>query len=151
MAFNADSPFLHLNFLHSTCVLYVSILSNWIPRYVRLFVRCVSDLLSLPLSAYSKHSVEWQIDAWCNGQHVCFPSMPPMLLHGFESRLGLESSNCSMWHFFKLVARGFLQVLRFPPLLHRFNDSANKISSNKCDFNSVSFNELSFRTKWHVT
>ena len=29
--------------------------------------------------------------------------------------------------FLKLVARGFLQILRFPPLLHRFNDSANKI------------------------
>ena len=31
-------------------------------------------------------------DAWCNGLHVCFPSLPPMQLHGFESRLGLESS-----------------------------------------------------------
>ena len=29
--------------------------------------------------------------------------------------------------FLKLVARGFLRVLRFPPLLHRFNGSANKI------------------------
>ena len=27
----------------------------------------------------------------------------------------------------KLVSRGFLRVLRFPPLLHRFNGSANKI------------------------
>ena len=43
------------------------------------------------------------------------------------THLGLESSGCSMWHFLKLVARGFLRVLRFPPLLHRFNDSANKI------------------------
>ena len=44
-----------------------------------------------------------------------------------------------MWHFLKLVARGFLRVLRFPPLLPRFNWSANlkKKSSNKCDFNSV--------------
>ena len=57
----------------------------------------------------------------------CFPSLPPMLLRGFESRLGLESSGCSMWHFLKLVARGFLRVLRFPPLLHWFNGSANKI------------------------
>ena len=40
---------------------------------------------------------------------------------GLESRLGLESSNCTMWYFLKLVARGFLRVLRFPPLLHRFN------------------------------
>ena len=30
--------------------------------------------------------------------------------------------------FLKLVARGFLRVLRFPPLLHRFNSSANKIN-----------------------
>ena len=59
-------------------------------------------------------------DASCNGQHVCFPSLPPMLLCGFESRLGLESSRFSMWHFLKLVAKGFLQVLRFPPLRHRF-------------------------------
>ena len=44
---------------------------------------------------------------------------------GFESRLGLESLDCSMWHFLKLAARGFLRVLRFPPLLHRFNGSAN--------------------------
>ena len=43
-----------------------------------------------------------------------------------EMRLGLEPSGCSMWHFLKLVARGFLRVLRFPPLLHRFNDSTNK-------------------------
>ena len=66
-------------------------------------------------------------DAWCNGLHVCIPSLPPVLLCGFESSLGLESSGCSMWHFLKLVARGFLRVLRFPPLLHRLNGSANKI------------------------
>ena len=35
---------------------------------------------------------------------------------GFEFRLGLELSGFSMWHFLKLVVRGFLQ---FPPLLHR--------------------------------
>ena len=52
--------------------------------------------------------------------HQCY-------LRGFESRLGLGSSDCSMWHFLKLVARGFLRVLRFPPLLHWFNGSANKI------------------------
>ena len=38
------------------------------------------------------------------------------------------------------VARGFLRVLRFAPILHRFNDSANKISSNKCDFSYVKLN-----------
>ena len=36
--------------------------------------------------------VRWQrCDAWCNGLQVCFPSLPPMLLRRFESRLGLES------------------------------------------------------------
>ena len=36
---------------------------------------------------------------------------------GFE---GLESSGFSMCYFFlKLIARGFLRVLRFPSLLHR--------------------------------
>ena len=58
-------------------------------------------------------------DAWCNGYYVCSPSLPPMLLGGFESGLGLESSSFSMWHFLKLSARGFLRVHRFPPLLHR--------------------------------
>ena len=51
-------------------------------------------------------------------------------LRGFESRLGLEYSGFSMWHFLTLVARGFLRVLRFPPLLHRFNGSANEIKLN---------------------
>ena len=42
-----------------------------------------------------------------------------MLLRGFQSRLGLESSGFSMWHFLKLVAMGFRRVLRFlPSLLH---------------------------------
>ena len=61
------------------------------------------------------------------GVTVSIPNLPPMLLRGLESRLGLESSGCNMWHFLKLVVRGFLRVLRFPPLLHRFNGSANKI------------------------
>ena len=33
---------------------------------------------------------------------------------------GLESLGFSMWHFLKLVTRGFLRVLQFPPLLHLF-------------------------------
>ena len=75
-----------------------------------------------------------------------------MLLCGFESRLGLESSGCSMWHFLKLVARGFLRVLRFPPLLHRYNGSANKIIQiNAISTLSNLIVELSLRTKWHVT
>ena len=46
-------------------------------------------------------------DAWCNGQHVCFPSLPPVLECGFEYGLGFEFSGFSMWHFLKLVVRVF--------------------------------------------
>ena len=96
----------------------------------------------------SSIKTEWDyLNGWIKGatrgvtvSMSAFLACHPMLLRGFEFRLGLESSGCSMWHFLKLVARGFLRVLRFPPLLHRFNDSANKISSNKCDFNSVKLN-----------
>ena len=49
----------------------------------------------------------------------------------------------SMWHFLKLIDRGFLRVLWFPSLLHRFNGSANKIKLNKCNLNSVKHNSLS--------
>ena len=42
---------------------------------------------------------------------------------GSSLTLGLASSGFSMRHFLKLVARGFIRVLRFP----RFNGSANKI------------------------
>ena len=66
-------------------------------------------------------------DSWCNGKHVCISSLPPILECGFESQLGLEFSVFSMWHFHKLVVRGFLRVLWFPPLLHRLMVSANKI------------------------
>ena len=59
--------------------------------------------------------------------YVGFPSLPPVLLRGFESRLGHESSRFSISHFLKLVVRGFLRVLRFPHLFHRFNGPANKI------------------------
>ena len=30
-------------------------------------------------------------DTWCSSQYVCFVSLPPMLLHGYEFCLGLES------------------------------------------------------------
>ena len=42
-----------------------------------------------------------------------------MLDSGFESRLGLESSGVSMWHFLKLIVGCFLRVHWFPPLLRR--------------------------------
>ena len=60
--------------------------------------------------------------------NFAFLSLPPMLQCGFESRLGLDVSGFSMWHFLKLVVRGFLRVLRFPPLLYRLMISANKIT-----------------------
>ena len=44
-----------------------------------------------------------------------------------ESCLGLDFWDFSMWHFLKLVVRGFLQVLQFPPLCHQLINSANKI------------------------
>ena len=65
-----------------------------------------------------------------------------MLLCGFESRLGHEPSGFSMWHFLKLVARGFVRVLWFPPVLAQIN----AISTLP---NLIA--ELSFCTTWHVT
>ena len=64
---------------------------------------------------------EWGVESGATrGVTVsCFPSLPPMLECGFESRLGLESSGLSMWLFLTLVDRGFLRVLRFPPHFHR--------------------------------
>ena len=38
-----DSPFLHLIFFHSICVLCVSILSKWTSRYLRLSVRSMTS------------------------------------------------------------------------------------------------------------
>ena len=107
--------------------------------YHRVY-RAVSILHSVQSCQYT---TVWG-DAWCNGLHVCFPSLPPMLLRTFDSRLGLESSGCGTWHFLKLVARGFLRLLRFPPLLHWCN-GVNAISTLS---NIIA--ELSFRTTWHV-
>ena len=71
---------------------------------------------------------------------TCFPSLPPMLLCVFESRLGLQSLGFSMWHFLKLVARGVSPgtPVSSPPLL--VNGSASKINLNKCDLNYVKLN-----------
>ena len=86
-----------------------------------LFIRMTYQGFRHHLSRCSVHHNTGQTkgDAWGYGLNVCFPSLPPMLLCGFESRLGLESSDLSVWHFLKLVARGFLRVLQFPPLLRR--------------------------------
>ena len=51
-----------------------------------------------------------------HGQHVCFKSLPPVLECGFESRLGLELSGFSVWHFLKLVDRGFSPGTSFSSL-----------------------------------
>ena len=45
----------------------------------------------------------------------------------FESRLGLESSGFSMWHFLKLVARIFFQGTPVSSPPSSVNGSANKI------------------------
>ena len=56
-----------------------------------------------------------------------------------------------MWHFLKLIARGFLRILRFPPLLHQFNGSANKAQINAISTLSNLIAELSICRKWHIT
>ena len=58
-----------------------------------------------------------------------------------------------MWHFLKPVVRGFLRVLRFPPLLLRLMVSAKKVTLK---INAISappnlIAELSLRTKKHTT
>ena len=70
----------------------------------------------LSLTEYKSHLflIRWG-DAWCNSQHVCFPSLPQKLECRFESQLGLEFSGCSMWHFLKL--RGFFGFSGFLPSL----------------------------------
>ena len=78
--------------------------------------------------------------AKCNGKHVCFPSLPSMLQCRFKSRLELEFSGFSMWHILNLIIRGFLPVLRFPPLLHQLMVQPIKQSKIKCDLNSVKLN-----------
>ena len=45
MAFYSNGPFLHLSFVDSTCVFYVSIPSKWIPCCLRLFVRSMTSPL----------------------------------------------------------------------------------------------------------
>ena len=51
-----------------------------------------------------------------------------MLESGLESWLGLEFAGFSRWHFLKLVVRGFLRVLRCPPLLHQLIILVNKLN-----------------------
>ena len=64
--------------------------------------------------------------------HQCYSA-------GSSLALGLEFLRFSMWHFLTLVVKGFLRVLRFPPLLHRLMVSVNnvKLSKNECDFSSA--------------
>ena len=60
-----------------------------------------------------------------------------MLQCVFEFQLGFELSGFSMWHFSKLVVRGFLCVRRFPPLLHQLMVQPKKQSWNKRAINSA--------------
>ena len=53
---------------------------------------------------------------------------------------GIESLGCGMWHFLKLVARGFLWVLWFPPLLHQLMVQPIEKKLNTCDLNSIKLN-----------
>ena len=45
MAFSADSPFSHPTFVDLSSILYVSILSKWMPRYLRLFAHSMTSPL----------------------------------------------------------------------------------------------------------
>ena len=42
-------------------------------------------------------------------------------------RLGLEVLGFSIWHVLKVIIRGVLQALQFPPLLHQLMVSAYEI------------------------
>ena len=44
----------------------------------------------------------------------------------FESRLVLKFLSFSLWHILEFVFEGFIQVLRFPSLLHRLTFSIKK-------------------------
>ena len=44
---------------------------------------------------------------------------------GFESRLGFDFADFSLWNFLKLVVRGFVRALRSSPLFHQLMASAN--------------------------
>ena len=84
-----------------------------------------------------------------------FPSLLPVLERGFESWLGLEFLGFRMWHFLKLVVRGFLRVLQLSPLLHWLTVSANKIKL-KSKINAISslshlIAELFLGTTWYTT
>ena len=63
-----------------------------------------------------------------------------MLECRFESWLGLEFSGFSMWHYLKLIDRGFLRVLWVLPLLHQLIVQTVKYTWKKCDSDSVKLN-----------
>ena len=74
-----------------------------------------------------------------------------MLLCGFESCLGLESSDCSYVAFFEARRQGFspgTPVSSSPSSVQWFSQK-NKAKIN--DFNSVLIAELSLRATWHAT
>ena len=72
-----------------------------------------------------------------------------MLECGLMSRLWLEFSGFSMWHFLMLVVRGFLRVLWFPPLSSVIVSAKAKINAISALSNLIA--ELSLRTAWHTT
>ena len=86
-------------------------------------------------------------DAWSNGEHNCFfCRLPPTLECGLESRLGLEFPGFGMWHFLKLVVRGFLRVRWIPSLLHELQWTKINVISSLSNFVA----ELSLCTTGHT-
>ena len=58
-----------------------------------------------------------------------FPSLPPMLECGFESRFGLEFLGFSMWHFFLARRQGVSQgtLVSSPPSSVKSFSQCNKL------------------------
>ena len=80
-----------------------------------------------------------------------FQVLPPILMCRFESQLGSKFSGFSMWHFLRLIVRGFVWVLQLPvlPLVNSFSPR-NKAKINMILTLSNFLGELSLCTKWHT-
>ena len=63
-----------------------------------------------------KRKAERRLFVWCEGENICFHfhRLPPVLGCRSEFLSGLKLSGFSMWHYVKLVIRGFLRVPWFP-------------------------------------